>query len=245
MRRKNMTTKVKKTVALFMATALVLGCGAQHVAVKADQTTAGSSAAATGTSVATTDTGNGSSKSSTEDYSSERITTNYSKVSEKYTLKDYTGEAVSYDISKAVKGKIKEKLTAETKDYTKAEEVLDLTAGDSVDLEVDVPEDGLYDLNLDYYSHDASILPVSMEATVDGKYPFYEARNLKFETTWKLADTAVKDRYNKEVVAVPQKVYQWETKGVSDSSYRNSDPLKVQLTKGKHEIKFSIKEGNF
>ena len=41
MRRKNMTTKVKKTVALFMATALVLGCGAQHVAVKADQTTAG------------------------------------------------------------------------------------------------------------------------------------------------------------------------------------------------------------
>ena len=112
MRRKNMTTKVKKTVALFMATALVLGCGAQHVAVKADQTTAGSSAAATGTSVATTDTGNGSSKSSTEDYSSERITTNYSKVSEKYTLKDYTGEAVSYDISKAVKGKIKEKLTA-------------------------------------------------------------------------------------------------------------------------------------
>mgnify|MGYP000425230227 CR=1 FL=1 len=52
MRRKNMTTKVKKTVALFMATALVLGCGAQHVAVKADQTTAGSSAAATGTSVA-------------------------------------------------------------------------------------------------------------------------------------------------------------------------------------------------
>ena len=54
MRRKNMTTKVKKTVALFMATALVLGCGAQHVAVKADQTTAGSSAAATGTSVATT-----------------------------------------------------------------------------------------------------------------------------------------------------------------------------------------------
>ena len=174
--------------------------------MKADLTTAGSSAAATGTSVATTDTGNGSSKSSTEDYSSERITTNYSKVSEKYTLKDYTGEAVSYDISKAVKGKIKEKLTAETKDYTKAEEVLDLTAGDSVDLEVDVPEDGLYDLNLDYYSHDASILPVSMEATVDGKYPFYEARNLKFETTWKLADTAVKDRYNKEVVAVQQKV---------------------------------------
>lgn len=245
MRRKNMTTKVKKTVALFMATALVLGCGAQHVAVKANQTTAGSSAAATGTSVATTDTGSSSSKSSTEDYSSERITTNYSKVSEKYTLKDYTGEAVSYDISKAVKGKIKEKLTAETKDYTKAEEVLDLTAGDSVDLEVDVPEDGLYDLNLDYYSHDASILPVSMEATVDGKYPFYEARNLKFETTWKLADAAVKDRYNKEVVAVPQKVYRWETKGVSDSSYRNSDPLKVQLTKGKHKIKFSIKEGNF
>ena len=34
MRRKNMTTKVKKTVALFMATALVLGCGAQHVAVR-------------------------------------------------------------------------------------------------------------------------------------------------------------------------------------------------------------------
>ena len=30
-----------------------------------------------------------------------------------------------------------------------------------------------------------------------------------------------------------------------DSSYRHSDPLKVQLTKGKHSIELSVDEGNF
>lgn len=84
-----------------------------------------------------------------------------------------------------------------------------------------------------------------MKMKVDGKYPFYECRSLEFETTWKLSEEKAYDRYDNETVTIPNKQIQWESKYLMDSSYRHSDPLKVQLTKGKHSIELSVDEGNF
>lgn len=84
-----------------------------------------------------------------------------------------------------------------------------------------------------------------MKMKVDGDYPFYECRSLEFETTWKLSDEPSYDRYDNEAVTIPNKQIQWESKYLMDSSYRHSDPLKVQLTKGKHSIELSVDEGNF
>lgn len=236
MRRKNMTEKVKKTVALGLAATLVVGCVGQKLVANADiETTDGNAAAGEAASAS----------DSTEEYSSERTGTNYTVTSAKYTLKDYTGEDVSYEVEKIVQGDAQSKLSTETKEYEKSDKVLKLTSGDKVELKLNVPEDGLYLMNLDYYSYDESILPVSMEMKVDGNYPFYETRNLEFETTWKLSDEPNKDRYDKEVVAIPDKVYQWETKAVGDSSYRNADPLKLELKKGIHTVSMEIQEGNF
>ena len=194
MQRKNMTKKVKKTVALGLATALVVGCVGQRFIASADTATTDENAAA---SEADSSTGRA------EEYSSERIGTNYTIMSSKYTLKDYAGEKVSYEMGKVAQGDARSKLTTDTKEYEKSNKVLNLVTGDKADVEIDVPEDGLYYLNLDYYSYDESILPISLEMKVDGSYPFYETRNLKMETTWKLSDEPVKDRYDKEVVAIP------------------------------------------
>lgn len=236
MRRKNMTKNVKKTVALGLATALVVGCVGQRFIASADTAMTDENAA---TSEADSSTGRA------EEYSSERIGTNYTIMSSKYTLKDYAGEKVSYEMGKVAQGDSRSKLTTDTKEYEKSNKVLNLVTGDKADVEIDVPEDGLYYLNLDYYSYDESILPISLEMKVDGAYPFYETRNLKLETTWKLSDEPVKDRYDKEVVAIPEKVYQWESKAIGDSSYRHSDPLKLELKKGVHTLSFEIQEGYF
>ncbi|MCR5692129.1 MAG: extracellular solute-binding protein [Eubacterium sp.] len=234
-----------------MATAMVVGCGSYYTIADADETAAGTSAA-TGTSVTASSsnantTTNNSSKTTNkaEDVSSDRVSTNYTNVSSGYTLKDYKGDDVSFMVDKCVTGEGVSKLTSEIKDYSYANQVLKLSTGDSVDLEINVSQGGLYDLYIDYFSVDDSILPVSMDIMVDNDYPFYEMRNLKFETTWSLPEEKVKDRYNKEVVAVPEKVFQWESKAVGDSSYRYSDPLRVQLKKGKHVLHFNIQEGNF
>lgn len=237
MRRKNMTKKVKKTVALGLAAALVVGCVGQKLVADADTETTDGNAAAASEAASASD--------GTEEYSSERTGTNYTVTSAKYTLKDYTGEDVSCEAEKMAQGDTKNKLSTDTKEYEKSDKVLKLAAGDKAELKINVPEDGLYLMNLDYYSYDESILPISMEMKVDGNYPFYETRNLEFETTWKLSDEPNKDRYDKEVVAIPDKVYQWESKAVGDSSYRNSDPLKLELKKGVHTLSLEIQEGNF
>ena len=233
MRCKKNGDKIKKTVALGLAASLIVG----GVGLKAAATGVADEAAET----------TGSTESAVynaEEYSSERIGTNYNVMSSKYTLQDYTGEAISFTMGDTAIGDAKALLTQDTKEYPDSSEVLNLSAGSKVELEIDVPSDGLYFMDFDYLSYDESILPVSLEMKVDGEYAFYECRNMELETTWKLAEEPSYDRYDNQVVTVPEKEIRWESKYLMDSSYRHSDPLKVELEQGVHTLEFNIKEGN-
>lgn len=177
------------------------------------------------------------------EYVSERIANNYTKVSAGYALPEYAGEDVVCKMSEAAEDT--DYLTSDTRDYEGDEEVLDLTTGDTVTLKVEVPESGQYFMLFDYLSYDESILPISMDMQIDGEYPFYECRNLEFETTWLANEEPTYDRYDNEVVTVPDKAIQWEEKYLMDSSYRHASPLAVELEAGEHEITLSIGEGTF
>lgn len=233
MRCKKNGDKIKKTVVLGLTAALIVG----GVGLKA---------AATGESDETAETG--STESAVYDageYSSERIGTNYNVMSSKYTLQDYTGEAVSFAISDAAKGDSEDLLTQDTREYPDSSEVLSLSTGSTAQVEINVPSDGLYFMDFDYLSYDESILPISLGMKVDGAYPFYECRNMELETSWKLSEEPSYDRYDNQVVTVPDKDIKWESKYLMDSSYRHSDPLKLELKQGVHTLEFEIKEGNF
>ena len=169
-----------------------------------------------------------------------RLTTNYSTVSKGCTQAVYSGDEIIYKMSGAVS---KADRTLLTKDnYGYADEVIAVKAGDSITLTLDVPVSGRYVMSFDYLSYDESILPVEMGMKIDGSYPFYEARSMKFETTW-VSDGVDVDRYGNEIVSLPDKLIQWEHKEVMDASYRYSDPLLVELTQGEHEITLNIQEG--
>ncbi len=179
-----------------------------------------------------------------DEYTSERISMNYTKVSSQYTFADYSGEDIVINVAEDVIAGA-DKLTADTRAYSQSDKVLDLTIGDMVSFEVEVPQDGKYFVNFNYLSYDESILPVAMAMQVDGAYPFYECRNLEFETTWKQDTEPTYDRYGNEVVTVPDKVIQWEEKYLMDASYRHSEALLVELTAGTHTISLEVKEGTF
>lgn len=235
MRHKIMTGKVKKTMALGLTAIMLATCAGESQGARAAGSPEGAQTQAQGTQAS----------SSGKKYSSERNATNYSRISEGYTASDYTGEALSYKMPDAAVGATKGKLTSDVKGYTACPQVLDLSTDDKFELEIDVPEDGLYYLGFQYYSYDKSILPISLGLQVDGGYPFYECRTMKLETTWKLSDEKSLDRYDNEVVTVPEKVYQWEKRYLMDSGYRHSTPLKMELKKGKHALNIEVKEGNF
>ncbi len=154
--------------------------------------------------------------------SADRLTTGYTTVSQSYKASEYKGA----------------ELTVSNTQY-------DLTHGDTVSISVEVPETAQYFIGFNYYSYDSSILPIEFALKIDGEIPFYEARSLTFETTWVSKDKSDIDRYGNEIVTLPDKLQQWEKKYLSDSSYRYSEPLKVELTKGSHTFEITVNEGTF
>ncbi|MDR0948605.1 MAG: extracellular solute-binding protein, partial [Lachnospiraceae bacterium] len=183
--------------------------------------------------------------SSGEEYVSESISRNYTKVSAQYTAPLYQGDAIYFAAAANIQEIGSGEVTAESMDYQSAEEVVKLELSDTLTLQVEVPQTGRYFLLFDYYSYDESVLPVGMSMTLDGDYPFYECRNLTFESSWISPVEKLYDRYGDEIVTTPNKVKEWNQKYLMDNSYRYSVPLDVELTQGTHELSFTVKEGNF
>lgn len=182
---------------------------------------------------------------SADEYVNEMITNNYTKVSAGYSAGVYSGEEIFVGVAESISEIGNAELTNQTKEYSLADSVVDLNLGDQITLVINVPETAQYFIGFDYLSYDDSVLPVGMSMTVDGEFPFYECRNLEFETTWvQLGEKSI-DRYNNEIVTVPDKLMQWERKYLSDGSYRRSLPLAVELEAGTHEIKLTVNEGSF
>lgn len=240
MGRKKLGSFFSKTVSLGLVAALCLGSTGVSKVFSAEALDESTEAQADGG----TD-GQGSDESTYDagEVTSEKIASKYTKISAGYTLSDYTGADAVCEISKMAEGNVK--LTKETSDYTGSNEVLDVASKDTVTLRIEVPTDGLYFVNFDYLSYDESIIPVSFALKLDGDYPYYECRSLEFETTWEQDEEPTYDRYDNQIVTVPNKVIQWESKYLMDSSYRHSEPLKLELTAGTHEIELEVKEGNF
>ena len=184
-----------------------------------------------------------STQAAADQYENEMLTRNYTKVSAGFTAQNYKGEDVVIPAAGALASTAE--VTSDTRDYEAAGEVVALELDDTVTFTVDVPETALYFIGLDYLSYDESVLPIGLSMTVDGEFPFYECRNLEFETTWVGKGEKSYDRYDNEIVTVPDKLIQWERKFLSDGSYRRSRPLAMELTAGTHEFTMTVLEGQF
>ena len=174
------------------------------------------------------------------EYTNEKLSSNYTNVSKEYTAKDYDGEEIELIVDEVYKSG--GKLTRDNYDYKNS--AVDMVIGDEAVFKINVPETAKYFLKFDYLSYDTSILPVELALKLNGEYPFYEARNLSFESEWVDKSEKSYDRYNNEIVAIPDKLIRWESKYLMDGSYRYSQPLALELEKGENEITLDISEGS-
>ncbi len=177
------------------------------------------------------------------EFSIERLSSNYTNVSAGYTAADYQGESRCFRLEDVIEKEDTSVLTSDNYGYDG--QVADVCAGVSFRFNIDVPETALYWVGFNYLSYDESILPIEFSVKVDGEYPFYEARNIKCETTWVQNESTSLDRYGNEIVSMPSKLIQWESKYLGDSSYRYAQPLKVELEKGSHVLEIEVSEGKF
>lgn len=174
----------------------------------------------------------------TEGYASERIDNGYTKISAGYTLPEYTGGDIEYPIKDICTST--DAVFTDDYEYTSA---VQIGERGSVELELDVAADGIYYMCFDYLADSDTILPVEAQFMIDGDFPFYEMRQQVLESQWSTPQQKSYDSYGNEVVGIPDKVYEWQNKYIMDSTYRYSGPLGIELTKGRHTVTVTLKEG--
>lgn len=174
----------------------------------------------------------------TEGYASERIDNGYTKISAGYALPEYTGGDIEYPIKDICTSTD----AVYTDDYGYTSAVLIGERG-SIELELNVVADGIYYMCFDYLADSDTILPVEAQFMIDGDFPFYEMRQQVLGSQWSTPQQKSYDSYGNEVVGIPDKVYEWQNKYIMDSTYRYSGPLGIELTKGRHTVTVTLKEG--
>ena len=119
----------------------------------------------------------------------------------------------------------------------------ELVIGDTVDVSVFAPADGLYEIWLDYENLGSAILPSEMSLTIDGEIPFYQLRQLKFESRWMTTEASKFDRYGNEIAASPESFAGLIEKGLNDSAFHFDTPFLFSLSKGEHTLRFILNDG--
>lgn len=108
---------------------------------------------------------------------------------------------------------------------------------------VEVPQDGVYNLVLDYMPLEGSFSEIVRGVQIDGFYPFAEAERIAFDRQWKDAKYPYdRNSIGNEIRPVQQEIRVWST--IRAANYAvSSEPLRWPLTKGVHTIRLvGVKE---
>ncbi|CAM3609311.1 extracellular solute-binding protein [Marinicrinis lubricantis] len=113
-----------------------------------------------------------------------------------------------------------------------------------IEYEIEVPESGLYEIALTYQSYidkssayqnyRAAVLAVS----IDGAFPFREAKAISFPRRFKDEQPFKKDEFGDEIRPKPIELEEWTRKPFEDSEGAYSLPLRWNLSQGKHTLRF-------
>jgi len=160
-------------------------------------------------------------------------------------LQEWINEGLDSTVSTSVEHAIapssfqidQEDLLSESSSEDYGDRVLNWSDQKSVTVEVEVQEEGLYEIGFDYYPIGDGIVPIEGAIEINGDYPFSESRRVLFPVNWESEQGDFeKDRFGNDIVSEQFPMEEWHYLKVEDSSYLHKDPLKFHLEKGKNEI---------
>lgn len=132
-----------------------------------------------------------------------------------------------------------------------------LTSEDSlIEFEVNVPESGLYNLSVVYYSVEGKNSDIERSIFIDGELPFQEMALLTFPRVWinyventyydengVLIKEWEKDNQGNDVKPKTMEAPEWQSRYCYDSDGYVTEPLSIYLEAGEHTISMvSVKE---
>jgi len=104
---------------------------------------------------------------------------------------------------------------------------------------ITVPEDGFYQIGMDYYALPGNRSNVVRTVQVDGIYPFYQAKKVEFPRMWEESGKTWYDNQGNEYNPQSNERFGWQHREVCDAEGKVSEPFRFYLTKGKHVIRIS------
>lgn len=102
---------------------------------------------------------------------------------------------------------------------------------------VDVPQNGLYNIEMEYYPLQGNGSSIQRALMVDGKVPFEEANNIAFRRMWKDKEKPKVNGIGDEVWPKQEEDLDWRKDYFQDNEGMYSEPFLFYLTKGKHTLR--------
>lgn len=111
--------------------------------------------------------------------------------------------------------------------------------GATVKWTFDVPEEGLYNISLNYMPVPGFSGDIDLQLKINGEYPFNEAQNLSIYRLWKDAGDIKKDNRGNELRPDQVEVPNWQEYILSDHEGLNDGEYYFYFNKGKNTIELS------
>lgn len=106
----------------------------------------------------------------------------------------------------------------------------------SIEWEIDVPQSGMYNIEVLYYPVEGKGNSIERMVTIDGKVPYNEAKYINLSRIWKDTDEISQDRKGNDMRPKQMEAPRWRNVLLHDLLGYYNDPLMFYLEKGQHII---------
>ncbi len=129
-------------------------------------------------------------------------------------------------------------------DYEGRRAFLWTKALDYIEFNVNMPEDGLFQMEMDYYLPAGSSSAGKRSIVIDGEYPFLEAGDLVFYRYFKDKNEPVVNSLGDETRPSQIEIPGWRSQKFMNSSGLVMEPFRFYLNKGSHVIRMYYIQGD-
>lgn len=116
---------------------------------------------------------------------------------------------------------------------------------DTITIDVNVQEEGLYELYLDYYLLPETRLRPAVSFTVNNETQYNEMANIDVPIKWVVDTEPLYDRFDDELTPDSSLRSEWDTFTLIDPNYFFIEPMKIYLHEGANTIDMTAVEGYF
>lgn len=106
-----------------------------------------------------------------------------------------------------------------------------------IEWSVDIPEDGMYSMQLSYFPLPGKGRAIELSLEIDGKLPFDSARQFNFSRVWKDKEAIKKDNQGNDMRARQVEEPIWREDFFGDSQGLHNGAMEFYFTKGTHKVR--------